>query len=201
MPLVIPDHRRVFLHVPKTGGTWVREVFNRIGVYTEERGHQHDNYEQSKELRRRFLRFTVLRNPWDWYASYWAHRCKEQWTPIWLIIDNACWSYSFPNFLSMVTTYHPGFLTKLYDSYAPELDELLPPIEVFKTRTLTKDFLTYLDNMQIPFDPSEVRELGKVNAIAHTRNLRRAVRYTSSLVERVEKSERDVIEKYGFTPS
>lgn len=201
MPLVIPDHSRVFLHVPKTGGTWVREVLNRIGVYTEDAGHQHDNYEQSKELRRRFLRFTVLRNPWDWYASYWAHRCKEQWTPHWLLIDNACRSYSFPSFLSMVVAYHPGFLTRLYDSYAPELDESLPPIEVFKTRTLTEDFTQYLDAMKIQFDPKDVRELGKVNSIAHTKKVRKAVRYTSFLTSRVERSERDVIAKYGFTPS
>jgi hypothetical protein len=62
----------VFLHVPKTGGTFVQRTITDflprvdVGTYT------HTPYDKFPESARDLPGFYVIRNPWDWYVS-WYH--------------------------------------------------------------------------------------------------------------------------------
>jgi len=66
----------VFLHIPKTGGTFVQRVISEhlpdvdIGLYT------HTCYDDFPEDARHLPGFYVIRNPWDWYVS-WVHYSTE----------------------------------------------------------------------------------------------------------------------------
>jgi hypothetical protein len=62
----------VFLHVPKTGGTFVQRTVADflpkvdVGTYT------HTRYDEFPASARNLPGFYVIRNPWDWYVS-WYH--------------------------------------------------------------------------------------------------------------------------------
>jgi hypothetical protein len=67
----------VFLHIPKTGGTFVQAVITAhmprvdVGTYT------HTTYDEFPVESRRLPGFYIVRNPWDWYVS-WFHY-SQQW--------------------------------------------------------------------------------------------------------------------------
>lgn len=202
MPLVIHRHRKTFLHIPKTGGTWVRKGLQTVpDLEIQDVGGQHDDWGHSADVCPRYDRFTVIRNPWDWYASYWAHRCRERWENPWLVIDRDCWSYNFTNFLHMVRAYQPGFLGRLYADYFPPANEYHPGFEYFKTRTLTDQFVDYLERMHLDFDPDALKAIPPENSIAHLKKVRKAVAYTPELERMIGRSEEELINKFGFTPS
>ncbi|MEM9017777.1 MAG: hypothetical protein AAGC68_12250, partial [Verrucomicrobiota bacterium] len=83
----------VFLHIPKTGGTWVSKVLREEGLVACSMGHRHANwlhllapgnqglgrnleyaYKRVRFLRPRprpFL-FCFVRHPLDWYESFYS---------------------------------------------------------------------------------------------------------------------------------
>jgi hypothetical protein len=70
---MIETPNAIFLHLPKTGGTWVSQILKPIVT--------NDNYPYFSEAR--FLSeivspknkkvFTFVRNPWDWHKSFYLH--------------------------------------------------------------------------------------------------------------------------------
>jgi hypothetical protein len=65
---VFATEKFVFLHVPKTGGSFVRKVFEDQVVYEAEHQLVCDMPTEFRHL----PRFALVRNPWDWYVSWWA---------------------------------------------------------------------------------------------------------------------------------
>lgn len=57
-----------FLHVPKTGGSWVRAVLDRNGLAGSSLGPEHTHVHFEK------WSFCVLREPVDWWLSLWRFR-------------------------------------------------------------------------------------------------------------------------------
>lgn len=39
-------NKALFYHIPKTAGNWVRSIIEKEGIYTEEIGHKHSNYDR-----------------------------------------------------------------------------------------------------------------------------------------------------------
>ena len=66
----------VFVHMPKTGGTWLREVFKKyrhpLWHLKEREGHL-----TSAEAPPGRLVLGIVRNPWDWYVSWYFFRVRE----------------------------------------------------------------------------------------------------------------------------
>jgi len=69
---VILTNRFVWIHVPKTGGTWFRETLAKVlppewepeVIYPE-----HHSWRRIPEEKRKLPRILAVRNPWDWYVS------------------------------------------------------------------------------------------------------------------------------------
>jgi len=96
----------IFLHVPKTGGTWVEKVLKQLGLAECSIGHKHADLNRAifphglKEtipwtLRASFRRlagkstcnesipaFCFVRHPLTWYESWWKFNQKLNW-PAW----------------------------------------------------------------------------------------------------------------------
>ena len=103
MALLLKDGS-VFLHVPKTGGTWVTRVLTELGLVEAGFGAKHASYEGVMNVTRSYPRstakhllttgprfagrvrasfkFCFVRHPVDWYASYWRHNNLKGW-PEW----------------------------------------------------------------------------------------------------------------------
>lgn len=73
----------VFLHIPKTGGSFIQSVIaEHLPVIDHEAaiGHpvwSHEPYESLPSAWRERPAFCVVRNPWDWYVS-WFHYQMER---------------------------------------------------------------------------------------------------------------------------
>lgn len=96
----------VFLHVPKTGGTWIKHVLKELDLIQAPLGHQHSDWERSfwhdklhhdlkvvRYILRRAVRsrraqaridprcfkFCFVREPLHWYESYWRFMQSKNW--------------------------------------------------------------------------------------------------------------------------
>lgn len=63
-----------FLHVPKTGGTWVFKVLSEAGIV---QGNVNDEHHTGKGTAT--WAFTVLRDPVEWWISLWRHQMRSNW--------------------------------------------------------------------------------------------------------------------------
>ena len=76
--MVITKHF-VFLHMPKTGGVFIEEICRahlppaRLVTHAL---HRHAPYEQIPQAYRDLPIFFLVRNPWDWYVSWYDHLCR-----------------------------------------------------------------------------------------------------------------------------
>src|SRR5262245_16462215 len=83
MSLHLSRANALFLHIPKTGGTWVEEVLKECGILAEQaavtdavtwrhplRGHHLHDYS--------FV-FAFVRHPLSWYESWWKFQAGS-WT-------------------------------------------------------------------------------------------------------------------------
>jgi hypothetical protein len=96
----------VFLHLPKTGGTWVKHILEELKLIKAPLGHMHSDWERSywhdklhgdgkvmRYLVRRAVgsskaqaridpqcfRFCFIREPLRWYESYWRFMVSKNW--------------------------------------------------------------------------------------------------------------------------
>jgi hypothetical protein len=96
----------VFLHIPKTGGTWIKQVLQELDLIQAPLGHQHSDWERSfwhDKLHRDFkvmryifrrvvrsrqaqprinpncFKFCFIREPLRWYESYWRFMESLDW--------------------------------------------------------------------------------------------------------------------------
>jgi hypothetical protein len=64
----------LFVHTPKTGGTWVRTRLGQRYGRPEKVGRPHGHVRAVPlHMRDRSLTFGCVRDPWTWYASLWGH--------------------------------------------------------------------------------------------------------------------------------
>lgn len=77
MALLI-NETKVFYHIPRTGGNYVRSVIRAIGVNTREVHHPHSNIVDNIQLSG-LESFTVIRHPMDWYKSWYRYREMRNW--------------------------------------------------------------------------------------------------------------------------
>jgi len=73
--------RLVYLHMPKTGGTWVGHLLPRFEEGTSKTNICHESlqhlHETTPSSRGKFT-FGTVRNPWDWYLSWWQHGMNDR---------------------------------------------------------------------------------------------------------------------------
>ena len=180
-----------FIHVPKTGGSWVTEAMRVAGVECRpaERlyGSERFGHLIHLEVPADRFRFGFVREPADWYRSFWCHRHTHQdWQEDEKMPLDALSRGSFPEFIERVTTELPGYLTRLYEHY------LGPPGEidfVGRYENLREDLIHALSEAG-DYHLDAVRQLDPVNAS------RRLADLTPELSERVLEAERGVTQRF-----
>jgi len=113
MPTFVTSNM-VFLHVPKTGGTWVTQAVQAAGVaalppsLAGAPGTGGDPHTSLSELAAGD-RFSVafVRHPLDWWRSYWGHRMRAGWLAE-SSLDRATASTDFNEFITRVVEHCPG---------------------------------------------------------------------------------------------
>jgi len=113
MPTFVTSNM-VFLHVPKTGGTWVTQAVQAAGVAAlppssagarAARGDPHTSLGELSAGDRFSVAF--VRHPLDWWRSYWGHRMRAGWLAE-SSLDRATASDDFNEFIMRVVEHCPG---------------------------------------------------------------------------------------------
>lgn len=66
----------VFVHIPRTGGSFIQTVIGEHLPVLDRSDYTHAPYAELPERWRGLPAFCVIRNPWDWYVSWFHHSIK-----------------------------------------------------------------------------------------------------------------------------
>lgn len=161
MAIVLTQSGALFVHIPKTGGTWVANVLNRLGIANESAPHvpaasvRHAIPEQF--VGRYKFRFTFVRHPLAWYESWWKFQAgvwRQFEVGVWhpQRVLEPCADNDFSQFIRNCLVQEPGYVTRMYEWYLGP-----PEVERFdfvgRTESLAEDLVTVL------------RQLGHTNRI------------------------------------
>jgi hypothetical protein len=108
--LLLPNS--CFIHVPKTGGSWVKKAIIASGIDFQEyaiNGDTHIGVKQCPEYNKFKFKFAFVRHPIDFYRSYWQYKMTSGWdekNPI----DMEFKSDSFNEFLNNLLSKYPTHL-------------------------------------------------------------------------------------------
>jgi len=70
---VLVSESFVFVHIPRTGGSFIQTVVGEQLPVLDQSDYTHAPYAELAERWRHLPAFCVVRNPWDWYVS-WFHQ-------------------------------------------------------------------------------------------------------------------------------
>jgi hypothetical protein len=77
MPLLVGKY--LYVHMPKTGGVWMTQYLKdqHDGLLLPGHGHMAASDVPGHHKRNREM-FGTMRDPWGWYASWWAHALSNE---------------------------------------------------------------------------------------------------------------------------
>ncbi|TWT89101.1 hypothetical protein Mal64_25930 [Pseudobythopirellula maris] len=182
MSLVLKN-KAVFLHIPKTGGNWIREMLKELDLIDRQLGHKHADHARylaaarsETGWRRRIqpspkrpFTFCFVRNPLKWYESWFKYQSQPKWNwrdwgdakdpDNWhaCAMLNGLGGSDFNAFVERALDKRPGFVSEMFGWYdAPAVDF------VGRQENLREDFLKAIKAMGLEVDEDRVREFGKV---------------------------------------
>lgn len=195
--LYFPEYNLVFLHCPKTGGTFIRELVKRLDITSISRQPIHGDLELARQrYGKQVQAFTILRHPAEWLRSYWADRMKGSWAGE-LPIAHECADLNFNGFASKVVTKFPGFVTELFTRYAGKPGDS-QPVWVYPYPQVFQSLLESLirAGASAQFDLSKLPGMDLHNT-APSWLLNQAC-YNSDTYARLCVVEREIIARYGM---
>lgn len=189
--LILPHS--CFLHVPKTGGSWVKQAIFAAGIPARE--HSRDGYTHlgiSDCPQPGLFRFAFVRNPLGLYRSYWQFKMTVGWDAA-NTLDQRCRSDDFATFVTSVLASFPGVYAQSLRDYVgpPEA-----PIEfIGRFENLVEDLVQALTLAGEHFDAAAVRQLPPSNV---SDKRKASAIFTPALEAAVRAAEAEVFERFGY---
>lgn len=166
MPIILKNS--VFYHIPKTGGSWIRErlkEFSNVSVVKIEkenifnltRGHETPKIFPPEHDKT----FAFVRKPENWYWSFWNYRQDNNWDEN-FILDQKCESGNFNTFMENVLKEFPdGFVSSMYKEFLGEDGKGLT--RVGRQENLREDLLDILKEFDEVYDENIILHSARVN--------------------------------------
>ncbi len=196
----------VFLHIPKTGGVWVRRMLNKQDLEVKEirsRGGNESSEGSAnswhtvptwdKDYRARPYRFCFVRNPLTWHKSYWSFRAsKNNWNPV-NVFDTRCKSGTFHEYISKVLYYYPdGYLSWLYEYYTSHC------VYVGKVEFLAESLIVALDGAEEPYSTEDIVNNRYVYDNRSPSKYKAQAEYTRWQIKAIQEQEQEIFDKYEY---
>lgn len=192
--LLLPNS--AFVHIPKTGGTWVRKAlaaaeipFQKVDLLP------HAPFsELEPQVGGRFA-FAFVRHPVAWYRSYWSMRMRypRKIPPVAAAEVDAFMSDDFDAFVSSCCLQRPGAATEMFARYTGwpvKLDW------VGHAERLVEGLVEALTLAGERFDPEAIRSCPPSN-VAPSESTDRAV-YGEATPALVVQAEHEILSRYGY---
>jgi hypothetical protein len=198
--MALVTEKSVFLHIPKTGGIWIRHAFYACKIHYAEVGKEHTHFPELLELKPhgyyndRFI-FAFVRHPLAWYQSRWAFRIKSGWCAA-HPLDYNCASNDFRTFVDNALKYRPtGWVTKEYNNYINTIPRQIN--YVGRTENIVEDTLESFKLAGEKYDEKIIRSIIRANdSDLDGKPSKYWATYTPELADRVMKVEHEIIERY-----
>jgi hypothetical protein len=155
--------RARFLHVPKTGGTWVREALlagcaNAQPVDIDGSTPARWFETPGEDL----FTFAFVRHPLAWWSSFWRfHKGPARRYVVSHAVCQRCWSEDFDKFIANVVREMPGHYGNLIETYVG------PPGSTLdfagRQEHLVDDLLFALEIAGEAHDPAKIRAVAAAN--------------------------------------
>jgi hypothetical protein len=183
------NDRFVFIHVPRTGGTWAALAMEAAGIEAPRLSNDYHPTKGELDLEGLFS-FAFVREPVSWYASEWSYRRWLRTTGLeemnhfydpWLDL-------AFPDFVDRLIEEWPGFLSGFYETFVGPPDDPIDFIGRFEN--LADDLVRALQLAGQDFDEDALRTFEPVNRSAPAPPCPPEVR------ERLMHAERDAYERF-----
>lgn len=152
--------RTMLVHVPRTGGTWIREVVDRLGLLRQHfRGDvdSHFSLDQLRPYWGHLTPFIVVRHPWTWLESRWSHAVKirayqnMRHFGVHRRFDEACLDTFEQTVSSILNRFRPGIVGTTYWTMRGGVSEPTSSVSVVRFENLIGDLREFLvHNEQMP---------------------------------------------------
>jgi hypothetical protein len=184
----------VFLHVPKTGGTWVKSAVTNASIEFEEYivdGDIHGDLSYCP-CPDRFI-FAFVREPLSVYQSYWRFKRGAGWDPR-NPFDVDCQMPTFEGFVENVLRLEPAWCSRMFEDYVgPRTAEIG---FIGRYESLVDDLVRALHAAGETFDEAAIRNTPPNNVSSSSQGL---AAWPSDLADRVRLSEREAIRRFGYS--
>jgi len=200
---MIIDKYFVFLHVPKTGGTWIRNILrNRTTFVHEFKDHrfQIPTEQQHKPV------FAFVRNPWDFYVSAYTHY-HHNW-------EKQQHEFSYRRLGRRPDT-HQAFLEKRFGGSFEDMilhqkskkDFISKTFETLPTQTqflryedgLANALIQFFEDSKIPYQEAPIRQQDASRFNAHFQHRSGDTTYTQQMNDIVLEFDNFVISRWDYS--
>jgi hypothetical protein len=221
----------VFIHIPKTAGDFIKKVCQAHFGDDYFVGHDLKKHGSAGDLPQAYRDlpvFSLVRNPWDWYVSWYhylmgtgrpqAHRDRvETMNPFWVklsdgftndfgttvrnLLDEAYWRgepHSGP-LMTLAREQDVGLLTLHYRRQLDGVPE--PQLVVGKSESCRDDFLGFLRGARVRVSAEFERDLRGRRPLNRSKRGDYREYYDDDLRDLVAHKERFVVTEYAYTYS
>tara|TARA_B100001059_G_scaffold167295_1_gene166894 strand:+ start:780 stop:1436 length:657 start_codon:yes stop_codon:yes gene_type:complete len=197
-----------FLHIPKTGGNWVRSIIRGSGVKEIKTNQisKHATYDLLAGVHNRtFFKspisikyFCVVRHPLLWYQSWFRYQQDKGWKNWgekgnmlrWHCLTgiNMKKQDDFNMFMTHVNNYSPGFLTSLYHSYV-----LNSGARYLKNENLKYELLSLNEDWCLGLNEKIIVDSEKINV-----STKSEIIWDEKVLAETLENEIPLLKKYGY---
>ena len=216
-PVILKD-KCLILHMPKTGGVFIRLLLEKHygGDVTLPSGKPFEDpsarWEQHHALsdvsrwrRRKLLTFGLVRNPWDWYVSWFHFFTMYDHRPPHFMTVSKDKTLDFAGFMTNLFRYPTNSEEYTYNSYSSEYYRIFscsprrprnPKVVMGRYETIHDDLYAFLESVGV--SNACLEEIHSFRMMNPSRHEHYSTYYTPELVEAVYEHNRPIIDEFGY---